>query len=121
MKTDNTRLEEAHMGWGEDIFPRLSWWKQHKVSGARVMVAGCGALGNEVAKNLALFGVGHLWLVEQQQQQKTGKGSEHKTGLSSLLSAPHTYTFLFFSVCLFFLLSLKFVLYTYHSVCLVSA
>ena len=64
MKTDNTRLEEAHMGWGEDIFPRLSWWKQHKVSGARVMVVGCGALGNEVAKNLALFGVGHLWLVD---------------------------------------------------------
>ena len=64
MKTDNTRLEEAHMGWGEDIFPRLSWWKQHKVSGARVMVVRCGALGNEVAKDLALFGVGHLWLVD---------------------------------------------------------
>lgn len=64
MKTDNTILEEAHVGWGEDIFPKLSWWKQHKVSAARVMVVGCGALGNEVAKNLALFGVGHLWLVD---------------------------------------------------------
>ena len=64
METANTSLEEAHMGWGEDIFPKLSWWKQHKVSGARVMVVGCGALGNEVAKDLALFGVGHLWLVD---------------------------------------------------------
>lgn len=64
METANTSLEEAHMGWGEDIFPKLSWWKRHKVSGARVMVVGCGALGNEVAKNLALFGVGHLWLVD---------------------------------------------------------
>ena len=27
-------------------------------------VAGCGALGNEVVKNLALFGVGHIYVVD---------------------------------------------------------
>ena len=50
--------------WGADIYPKLSWFKQEKVSSAQVMVVGCGALGNEVIKNLALFGVGHLVLVD---------------------------------------------------------
>ena len=31
---------------------------------ARVLVAGAGALGNEVVKNLALFGVGHIYIVD---------------------------------------------------------
>lgn len=31
---------------------------------ARVMVVGCGALGNEVLKNLALCGVGHIFCVD---------------------------------------------------------
>lgn len=60
----NTAGKETCSGWGEDIFPKLSWWKQHKVEQAHVMVVGCGALGNEVLKNLALFGVGHLTLVD---------------------------------------------------------
>ena len=50
--------------WGADIYPKLSWFKQKKVSSAHVMVVGCGALGNEVIKNLALFGVGNLVLVD---------------------------------------------------------
>ena len=50
--------------WGADIFPKLSWFKQEKVSSAHIMVVGCGALGNEVLKNLALFGVGNLVLVD---------------------------------------------------------
>ncbi len=50
--------------WGTDIYPKLSWFKQKKVSSAHVMVVGCGALGNEVIKNLALFGVGNLVLVD---------------------------------------------------------
>lgn len=31
---------------------------------AKVLVAGAGALGNEVVKNLALFGVGHIYVVD---------------------------------------------------------
>ena len=42
----------------------ISWLRQEKVTEAHVMVVGCGALGNEVMKNLALFGVGHLVLVD---------------------------------------------------------
>jgi adenylyltransferase/sulfurtransferase len=49
---------------GEDIYPRLSWFRQEKVAAARMMVVGCGALGNEVLKNLALFGVGHIVVVD---------------------------------------------------------
>lgn len=51
-------------GWGEDIFPRLYWFRMDRVKDASVMVVGCGALGNEVLKNLAMFGVGHLVLVD---------------------------------------------------------
>lgn len=43
---------------------RLSWFKQDKLRTANIMVVGCGALGNEVLKNLALFGVGHLVIVD---------------------------------------------------------
>lgn len=42
----------------------LSCFKQDKLRTANVMVVGCGALGNEVLKNLALFGVGHLVIVD---------------------------------------------------------
>ena len=48
----------------ENYFTRLSWFRQDRVTNAHVMVIGCGALGNEVLKNLALFGVGHLVLVD---------------------------------------------------------
>ena len=49
---------------GEEIFSQLSWFKRDRVETANVMVVGCGALGNEVLKNLALFGVEHLVLVD---------------------------------------------------------
>ena len=50
--------------WGKDIYPKLSWFKQTKVEKARVMVVGCGALGNEVLKNLVLFGVEHIVAID---------------------------------------------------------
>jgi len=48
---------------GESRFARLErigWWDQARLSRARVLVVGAGALGNEVVKNLALLGIGHL-------------------------------------------------------------
>ena len=42
----------------------MKWFQQERVAQAHMMVVGCGALGNEVLKNLALFGVGHLVLVD---------------------------------------------------------
>lgn len=53
--------------WGDDVFGRLSWFRQSKVAAARVMVVGCGALGNEVLKNLVLFGIQHLVIVDFDQ------------------------------------------------------
>lgn len=47
-----------------DPFSLLSWMSAEKVAAARIMVVGCGALGNEVLKNLALLGAGHLTLVD---------------------------------------------------------
>lgn len=41
-------------------FERVEWWDQERLRAARLLVAGAGALGNEVIKNLALLGAGHL-------------------------------------------------------------
>ena len=48
----------------EEVFTQLSWFRSERVAQARVMVVGCGALGNEVLKNLVLFGVQHLVVVD---------------------------------------------------------
>jgi adenylyltransferase/sulfurtransferase len=51
----------------EDRYARqrlIPLWDQDRIAATRVIVAGCGALGNEVIKNLALIGVGHLILVD---------------------------------------------------------
>lgn len=45
-------------------FEFISWWEREKVQKAKVMVIGAGALGNEVIKNLALMGVGNLFIVD---------------------------------------------------------
>jgi adenylyltransferase/sulfurtransferase len=42
----------------------ITWWDQSKLLSARVLVVGAGALGNEVAKNLALVGVGRVDIVD---------------------------------------------------------
>lgn len=42
----------------------ITWWDQSKLHASRVLVVGAGALGNEVVKNLALVGVGHIEIVD---------------------------------------------------------
>ena len=51
----------------QDRYSRLrliSWWRQERLQAARVLVVGAGALGNEVVKNLALLGLGTIYLID---------------------------------------------------------
>ena len=47
-----------------DRFRLIGWWDQQKLARARVLVVGAGALGNEIVKNLALLGVGHVLIAD---------------------------------------------------------
>lgn len=42
----------------------IEWWDQERLRSASILVAGAGALGNEVLKNLALLGVGQVLVVD---------------------------------------------------------
>jgi adenylyltransferase/sulfurtransferase len=51
----------------EGRFSRLEaieWWDQALLARTKVLVIGAGALGNEVIKNLALLGVGHVAIAD---------------------------------------------------------
>lgn len=45
-------------------FELMGWWDQDKLSAARALVIGAGALGNEIVKNLALLGVGNVLIAD---------------------------------------------------------
>jgi molybdopterin/thiamine biosynthesis adenylyltransferase len=47
-----------------DRFRLISWWDQARLSRAKVLVVGAGALGNEIVKNLGLLGVGNLFIAD---------------------------------------------------------
>ncbi len=51
----------------EGRFSRLElidWWDQDRLAEARVLVIGAGAIGNELIKNLALVGVGNVFIAD---------------------------------------------------------
>ena len=43
---------------------RIKGWDQAKLSDAKVLIAGAGALGNELIKNLALMGIGAMVIID---------------------------------------------------------
>jgi adenylyltransferase/sulfurtransferase len=42
----------------------IEWWDQDRIAASRIVVAGAGAIGNEVLKLLALLGVGSVLVVD---------------------------------------------------------
>jgi len=42
----------------------IAWWDQERLRAAKILVVGAGAIGNEVLKNLALVGVGKVWVID---------------------------------------------------------
>ena len=63
---DVLRLADAEKAL-DGRFARLElieWWDQTKLSNARVVVIGAGALGNELLKNLALLGIGNVFVAD---------------------------------------------------------
>lgn len=65
--SDTMILSRDELTQEEDRFQRFSligWWDQQKMRQAKILVIGSGALGNEIIKNLALLGIGNLFIAD---------------------------------------------------------
>jgi molybdopterin/thiamine biosynthesis adenylyltransferase len=63
--SDVIRLTAAEEQEGRfSRFELIGWWDQSRLESARVVVIGAGALGNELLKNLALLGVGNVFVAD---------------------------------------------------------
>jgi len=66
--SDVLRIQPDDPAEREDRFHRfklIGWWDQDKLARAKVVVIGAGALGNEIIKNLALLGIGNLFIADK--------------------------------------------------------
>jgi adenylyltransferase/sulfurtransferase len=54
-----------------DRFKLIGWWDQSKLSAAKVLVVGAGALGNEIVKNLALLGIGNILIADMDRVENS--------------------------------------------------
>lgn len=52
-------------------FKLISWWEQSILKNAKVLVIGCGALGNEIVKNLTMLGIGNIFVVDMDEVEKS--------------------------------------------------
>jgi adenylyltransferase/sulfurtransferase len=49
----------------------ISWWDQSVLKKSKVLVVGCGALGNEIIKNLAMLGVGNIFVIDMDNVERS--------------------------------------------------
>lgn len=49
----------------------IPWWEQKILKSSKVLVIGCGALGNEIIKNLTMLGFGNIFVVDMDKVEKT--------------------------------------------------
>ena len=52
-------------------FELISWWDQDILKNASILVVGCGALGNEIIKDLAMLGVGNIYAIDMDKVEKS--------------------------------------------------
>ena len=45
-------------------FELIGWWDQQRLAESKVLVIGAGAIGNELVKNLALLGIGNVFIAD---------------------------------------------------------
>ncbi len=58
----------------DDRYSRLeliTWWDQDILKNANILVVGCGALGNEIVKNLAMLGVGNICVADMDKVEES--------------------------------------------------
>ncbi|MBM4027897.1 MAG: ThiF family adenylyltransferase [Planctomycetes bacterium] len=67
MELARTPVSISNADLSEDRFSRfglIDWWDQSKLRSAKILVVGAGAIGNEILKNLALLGIGHVIVID---------------------------------------------------------
>ena len=70
----NEKIELTAKDFEEDRYARLRlipWWDQDRLKQASIMVVGAGALGNELVKNLALLGIGKIYIFDMDRIEST--------------------------------------------------
>ena len=84
--------EDAFRAARDDRFHRfglIEWWDQRRLSEAKILVVGAGALGNEIVKNLALLGIGNIVIADMDRIENSNLSRSilYREGDSGLFKA----------------------------------